>query len=81
VSAAALGVESFSVPSAADAVQQATAAAGEEGGVIVAGSLYLVGEVRAEYELLGDRSSDAHLRFEAERDEGPEYDLGDAETD
>jgi dihydrofolate synthase/folylpolyglutamate synthase len=80
-SAAALGVETFVVPSAADAVQQATAAAGDEGGVIVAGSLYLVGEVRAEYELLRDRSADAHLRFEAERDEGPEYDLGDVETD
>jgi len=80
-SADALGVEAVAIPSAADALQQATAAAGDEGGVIVAGSLYLVGEVRAEYELLGDRSADAHLRFEAERDEAPEYDLGDAETD
>ncbi len=78
---AALGVKAVAIPSAADAVQQATAEAGEEGGVVVAGSLYLVGEVRAEYELLGDRSADAHLRFEAERDEGPEYDLEDAETD
>lgn len=79
--AGALGVEAVAVSNAVEAVEQATAEAGEEGGVVIAGSLYLVGDVRNEYEILGDRSADAHLRFEAERGDAPEYDLEDPETD
>ncbi len=56
-------------------------AAGDEGGVVIAGSLYLIGDVRGRFESHGDRSSDAHLRFEAEREVGPEYDLEDDQTD
>ncbi len=80
-SAVELGVEAVAIPNAIEAVRQATDAAGEEGGVVIAGSLYLVGDVRNEYQSHGDRSADAHLRFEAERDPGYEYDLEEDEVD
>ncbi len=63
-----LDVETVVVPDVLDALHQATESAGEEGGVVVAGSLYLVGDVRDEFASLSDRSADAHQRFEAERD-------------
>jgi len=61
-------------PDAATALRDASAAAGPGGGVVVAGSLYLVGEVRGSFEPVEDRSGDAHLRLEAERefDQEPE---------
>ena len=42
----ALGVEAVVVPDVLDALHQATESAGDEGGVAVAGSLYVVGDVR-----------------------------------
>jgi dihydrofolate synthase/folylpolyglutamate synthase len=62
-----LGTEATVLPDVLDALARAKEAAGEEGGVVVAGSLYLVGEVRAEFDPMGDRSPDVHLRIEAER--------------
>jgi dihydrofolate synthase/folylpolyglutamate synthase len=62
-----LGTEATVLPDVLDALAHAKEAAGEEGGVVVAGSLYLVGEVRAEFDPMGDRSPDVHLRIEAER--------------
>jgi dihydrofolate synthase/folylpolyglutamate synthase len=62
-----LGIEATVLPDVLDALRDAKESAGEEGGVVVAGSLYLVGEARAEFESLGDRSPDVHVRIEAER--------------
>ena len=78
-----LGVETTVLPDVLDALAHAKEAAGEEGGVVVAGSLYLVGEVRAELGPLGDRSPDVHLRIEAERafDQDDDYDDDDDPTD
>lgn len=75
-----LGVAA-TVADSVEAVRLATAEAGAEGGVIIAGSLYLIGDVRGLFESHGDRSADAHLRFEAERAPEPEHDLGDDQTD
>lgn len=75
--AAALGVEAVAFLSPEDAFEQAREAAGAGGGVIVAGSLYLVGEVRRQHATVSDRSGEAHLRFEAERSESQ----GDADVD
>lgn len=62
-----LDIEATVLPDVLDALADAKDSAGTEGGVVVAGSLYLVGEVRAEFESLGDRSPDVHVRIEAER--------------
>ena len=80
-SAEALGVEAVVVPDVLDALHQATESAGEEGGVVVAGSLYLVGEVRDEFASPSDRSADAHQRFEAKRDFGLDDDYTEDQTD
>ncbi|MEN8040011.1 MAG: Mur ligase family protein [Actinomycetota bacterium] len=64
---ASLGVDAATYSDAEEALTAAIEAAGPEGGVIVAGSLYLVGDVRSRFESLSDRSGEAHLRFEAER--------------
>jgi len=65
---AALGVpaEAFDDPSRA--LEAAREAAGKDGGVAVAGSLYLAGEVRSAFNLADGSLADAHLRFEAERE-------------
>lgn len=65
-----LHVEAVVFADPAEAVDAAQQDAGADGGVVVAGSLYLVGEVRARYVMVGDRSGEAHLRFEAERFDG-----------
>jgi dihydrofolate synthase/folylpolyglutamate synthase len=63
---AALGVPSVAYESPELAVAEAVSAAGTEGGVIIAGSLYLVGDVRESFDIRPDRSAMAHIRFEAE---------------
>lgn len=71
-----LHVEAVVFADPAEAVDAAQQEAGADGGVVVAGSLYLVGEVRTRYVMVGDRSGVAHLRFEAERfDSDDEADL------
>lgn len=65
-----LHVEAVVFADPAEAVDAAQQEAGADGGVVVAGSLYLVGEVRTRYVMVGDRSGVAHLRFEAERFDG-----------
>ena len=58
----------FSVhPRSLEALAAAKVGAGTDGGVVVAGSLYVVGEVRAASDVLADTSSEAHLRYEAPR--------------
>ena len=64
--ALALGVSSEAYETATQALDAAISAAGPDGGVVVAGSLYLVGEVRANMESSDDRMAEAHLRFSAE---------------
>jgi dihydrofolate synthase/folylpolyglutamate synthase len=78
----ALGVPAAAYEAPELAVAEAIAAAGPDGGVIVAGSLYLVGEIREAFGSASDRSAEAHLRFEAEvvddvEDEFAESDLFD----
>lgn len=71
-----LHVEAVVFADPAEAVDAAQQEAGADGGVVVAGSLYLIGEVRTRYVMVGDRSGVAHLRFEAERfDSDDEADL------
>jgi dihydrofolate synthase/folylpolyglutamate synthase len=62
----ALGVDASPITGVSAAVAEAMSAAGADGGVIVAGSLYVVGEARALFDLVPDRGADAHLRFESE---------------
>jgi dihydrofolate synthase/folylpolyglutamate synthase len=80
---AALDVDAASFQEVDDALARATDAAGVDGGVVVAGSLYLVGEVRGHFASSNDRAGDAHLRFEAERFDDPEEveEDGDEEPD
>jgi len=61
-----LGVPALAYAAPELAVAEAVSAAGPDGGVIVAGSLYLVGDVRESFGTGSDRSAEAHLRFEAE---------------
>ena len=56
-------------------------AAGDEGGVVVAGSLYLIGEVRGQYEALSGGLPDVHVRIEAEREFDHEHEYDDEPTD
>lgn len=77
-----LGVRADPYPDVPTAFAAAKDAAGSSGGVVVAGSLYVVGEARREVDWPADKSAEAHMRFEAERiddvSEGPEpYDLSD----
>ena len=65
---AALGRPASHHASVAEALTAAIAEAGEEGGVVVAGSLYVAGEARQRYPAARDRSADVHLRIEAEVD-------------
>jgi dihydrofolate synthase/folylpolyglutamate synthase len=61
-----LGVPGEAYGSAALAIDAAKDAAGADGGVVVAGSLYLVGDVRSGMEGPDDRMAEAHLRFSAD---------------
>jgi dihydrofolate synthase/folylpolyglutamate synthase len=72
----ALGVPADAYPTVAEAIEAATEAAGPEGGVVVAGSLYLVGEARTGVQGSEDRVQEAHLRFSAEVELGGEDDDG-----
>lgn len=71
----ALDAPSAVYPDVASALEAATSAAGTGGGVLVTGSLYVVGEARTATEAPPDRSAEAHLRFELEPEddefEGP----------
>lgn len=71
-----LDVPANAYESVSQAVEAAKASAGVDGGVVVAGSLYLVGEARLETRPSEDRMGEAHLRFSAEvasdDDEGAE---------
>jgi dihydrofolate synthase/folylpolyglutamate synthase len=62
----ALGVPAIAYESPDLALADAVSAAGTDGGVIVAGSLYLVGELRGSFDIRADQSAAAHIRFEAE---------------
>ena len=64
---ATLNVDAVALPDIDDALRQAVESAEPDGGVVVAGSLYVVGEVRRGFEAAEDRSGAAHLRVEAER--------------
>ena len=63
--AAALDVPTTAIPDPVDALAVARDAAGLDGGVVVAGSLYVVGEVRRSFDIADDRSLEAHVRYEA----------------
>ena len=79
----ALGVTSTVHESVTAALAEAVSAAGPDGGVIVAGSLYVAGEARASFDVSTDRSGEAHVRIDAEvadddvEDEFEESDLFD----
>lgn len=80
----ALGVSAEAFNDPIEAVDAARAAAGKDGGVVVAGSLYLAGEVRAAFDVADGSLEDAHLRFEAERqgdEDDDEYDVDPDEED
>jgi dihydrofolate synthase/folylpolyglutamate synthase len=69
-----LGVPAVSAGSPAEALAMATEEAGPDGGVVVAGSLYVAGEVRSLFGRGPDRSAEAHVRYEAERDDDDDDD-------
>ena len=73
----ALGVEAEPFDNPIAALDAARTASGPDGGVIVAGSLYVVGEVRATFDVIDEAPLEAHLRFEAERPDVSEFDLDD----
>lgn len=64
--AAVLGVEGSAFANPLDAVEAARADAGPDGGVIVAGSLYLVGEVHGALAGPARRPSDVHVRYDSQ---------------
>ncbi len=64
--ASVLDVPANAYDSVSHAVEAAKASAGGDGGVVVAGSLYLVGEVRLDTRPSEDRMGEAHLRFSVE---------------
>lgn len=65
---AVLGVPSSAFEDPLTALAQARDDAGPDGGVIVAGSLYIVGEVHGTLGSTADRAADAHVRYEADVD-------------
>ena len=77
----ALGVPAEAFEDPTTAVEAATIAAGRDGGVAVAGSLYLAGEVRATFDVVDRPLEDAHLRFEAERVDDGDDDMHDVDPD
>jgi dihydrofolate synthase/folylpolyglutamate synthase len=71
--AATLGVPANVVGGVVAAVDAAREAAGPDGGVVVAGSLYVAGEAREAFDLPAERGVAAHLRFEVtDVDDGDE---------
>ena len=68
----ALGVPSTVHENVMSALADAVSAAGPDGGVVVAGSLYVAGEARSSFDLTGDRSGEAHVRIEAEVQDDPD---------
>ncbi|GMQ98059.1 MAG: folylpolyglutamate synthase/dihydrofolate synthase family protein [Acidimicrobiia bacterium] len=70
----ALGVSATTYPDVAAALSAAEIAAGSDGGVVVAGSLYVVGEARGTLVPSDDRSSEAHLRFDSSIEDDEEQD-------
>lgn len=80
----ALGVPAEAFDDPIEALEAARNAAGRDGGVAVAGSLYLAGEVRAVFDVADGALEDAHLRFEAVREgdeSDDEYDVDPDEED
>lgn len=71
--AAVLDVPTSVVPGPLEALAAAKEAAGAEGGVVVTGSLYVVGEVRRAFDVPDDRSLEAHVRYEAPVDPDDEF--------
>jgi dihydrofolate synthase/folylpolyglutamate synthase len=69
-----LGVDAEVYSDATAAVEEARSYAGPEGGVAIAGSLYLAGEVRRSFDISDGAPEEVHLRFEAERSID-EYDI------
>ena len=78
--AAVLGVDASVYATSREALDRARDAAGPDGGVVAAGSLYLIGELRPTFGLDADPGGEVHLRFEAERP-GEDDDLGDDDED
>jgi len=72
----ALGIPATTYSDVPSALMAATTAAGSDGGVVVAGSLYVVGEARRTLVPSDDRSGEAHLRFDSSIDDD-EYDKDD----
>ena len=62
-----LGVPSVAIDDPHAALSRARADAGTEGGVVVAGSLYLVGELRGGFDVTDSATAEAHLHFDAPR--------------
>ncbi len=75
-----LGVPAAAYASSEAALADAVSDAGSDGGVIVAGSLYLVGNVRDVFTVGPDRSTEAHLRFEADVAEDDIDDIDDEQA-
>ena len=71
--AAVLDVPTSVIPGPLEALAAAKGAAGVEGGVVVTGSLYVVGEVRRAFDVPDDRSLEAHVRYEAPVDPDDEF--------
>jgi dihydrofolate synthase/folylpolyglutamate synthase len=76
--AATLGVPAHAFESPELALAEAVADAGPEGGVVVAGSLYLAGDLREAFSVRADHSAEAHVRYEAEVPDNPEDEDDDA---
>ncbi|MCZ7532768.1 MAG: Mur ligase family protein [Acidimicrobiia bacterium] len=76
----ALDISAVAYASPDLALADAVSDAGPEGGVIVAGSLYLVGDIRGSFDVGSDRSPEAHVRFEAEvADEDPDAEFAESD--
>lgn len=74
-----LGAPSSVHESVTAALAEAVSAADTNGGVIVAGSLYVAGEARESFDLSGDRSGEAHVRIEAEISDDPDEEFEESE--
>lgn len=74
-----LGVPSTVHDSVEAALAEAVSAAGSDGGVVVAGSLYVAGESRASFDLSGDRSGEVHVRVDAEVADPPDDEFSESE--
>jgi dihydrofolate synthase/folylpolyglutamate synthase len=75
----ALGTPSTVHESVTTALAEAVSAAGPDGGVIVAGSLYVAGEARASFDVSGDRSGEAHVRVDAEVVDAPDDEFDESD--